>query len=48
MHLFDPKRPFYYDIGLEGFVQYKIKNGLTINLTTQTSVLTTFDDVCGQ
>ena len=45
LHLFDPNRPVYYDLGLEGNFNYKPRPGIVFRGTTETPILTTFDEV---
>ena len=42
LHLFDPDKPLYYDIGPELGLSYKIKPGFYLNANFQDSVLSTF------
>ena len=45
LHLFDPNKPLYYDIGPEMFFGYKFKPGLELNGVVDASVLSTFDEI---
>tara|TARA_B100000902_G_scaffold390944_1_gene440759 strand:- start:297 stop:1316 length:1020 start_codon:yes stop_codon:yes gene_type:complete len=45
LHLFDPDKPFYYDIGPELGFSYKLKPGFYLNANFQDSLLSTFDQI---
>ena len=45
LHLFDPGRPIYYDLGLRASGNYQFKPGLLVSGTLEQAVFTTFDDI---
>ena len=45
LHLFDPNRPIYYDIGAETGFYFRLKPGLVFMSSFETSIFTTFNDV---
>ena len=45
LHLFDPDKPLYYDLGPELHVSYKLKPGFFINANIQDSMISTFDEI---
>ena len=45
LHLFDPDKPLYYDVGPEIYLDYFIRSGLTFSGAVETSLISTFDEV---